>query len=374
MTEHQLSRLLHEQTPEPPASIDLEELATRIREQAAPTLPRRRWLTPVTAAAATVAVVAAGAGVAVLTRDSGPAPTTTGLPDSTGSRLSTAGTPTTGSTLPGTTSGKTAEPALAWARQVVKRWEEQTEGQPFIPVGAWDFQRLGTVTAQERPYAAALDARRVVLAISLPPAPSTSGVVRWDDGSTRAADVQAAGQTFLQLLHSGTLCTNCPVTAEGGQTLRVTAAVLTTMRIQTTRGEATIPAWRFSFAGTRLQALQSAVDARAPAVVTTASEPVADSMVSANRAELAADGVTLTVHVRGLHNPAAKICGADYTGYAIETGRTAGILVTQRLNPTRVPCPAPMADRTVTITLTTPLEDRAVLDTAHGTPLPITRR
>jgi hypothetical protein len=359
-TERQLAELLRTHTPEPPESIDLPEMAGRIQGDGL--FRRRRWVLPATAAAAVVAVVAAGVTVSRLTDGGGsgsPTPVAAGTPSVAGS-------------------GATPSPqALAWAKRMVERWESGTGADAFVPIGSWEFQQVGKWTdpmGADRPYALALDTRLIVSRAGLPTQSST-GSIRWDDGRAQAAETLSAKASFDLMLTGGIRCANCPavMNRDGAkiEPLTVTAAAPATMRVQTDRGPATVPAWRYSFAGTGVQALQAAV--RGPSMMPAATSGTGKTgpvTVAVERVTVAPDDRTLTASFTGALGGRDKACGQDYSGYAIQTDRTVGILVVPvpaGLQPDQLVCNAVGADRTVTVRLDQPLKDRVVIETVHGT-------
>jgi hypothetical protein len=265
---------------------------------------------------------------------------------------------------------------------MIGRWEAETAGAgDFVPIGgAWQFQQVGQwtdVMGRDRPLAVALDARRITSRIDLGRQTPAKGVIAWADGRTEPTELLAVKEGFDRLLAGGIRCVNCPDgTVDGVKPtpLSVTAATLSTMRVNTSRGLATIPAWRFTFAETKVQALEAAV--RAPTVATTDPDSTTKpQMLAIERVGLAPDGRTLTAYFTGAPGTADKPCGADYGGYAVQSDRAVGIVIASATDPSNEGvCPAIGAVRTVTVRLDAPLQDRTVLETAGGTPVPITYR
>jgi hypothetical protein len=157
----------------------------------------------------------------------------------------------------------------------------------------------------------------------------------------------------------------------GGITPRpvtLTAVRLTTLVVETTRGQATVPAWQFSFAETGVRLLVAA--AQAARVEPTsrgrgAGMPVFD-------ASIASDGRTLTVGFVEAR-PSSRIpCGADYFGYPVESANAVGVVITVRAYPRRVVCAAVGYGREVTVRLAAPLAGRSVLELQGGTAVALT--
>jgi hypothetical protein len=343
---------VHTNTPEPPQSIDLVGMAARI--QSRDRSLRRRWVLPAIAAAAVVAVVAAGLTVARLTDGSG------------------SGTPVAGDQP--SVAAKAAKPspeALAWANKLVERWDSGTTPGNFVPIGDWEFQEAGRwtdVMGADRPYSLALATRLIVSRTELP-TESSIGSVRWDDGLSQASTMLSAKASYDGLLTGGVRCGNCPAGTFDGVELKpltVTTAAPATMRVRTDRGSATIPAWRFSFAETKVQALQAAV--RGPSMAPTPASMGASAPLSIaiDQVTVAPDDRTLTASFGGA--PAGGPCGADYSAYAVQGARAVGIVVvpvpTKRTG--NYACTAQAVGRTITVHLDQPLNDRVVIETVHG--------
>jgi hypothetical protein len=348
MTDTELAKLLRTQTPQPPPAIDLTAMAARIQADNPPR--RRRWLAPGIAAAAVIVVVAASLVVAR-------------LPGDESSPTADSGTPASGP--------RPSQAQLAWARTLADGWKSQT----FVPLGAdWDFQQVGTLTdptGSDRPYMLALAARRITSRIDLsytPPVPLPAP--RWADGRPLPVSVLPLSATFDRLLAGGIRCANCPEGVVDGvrvKPLSVINATPSTMRVQTARGPAVIPAWRFTFAETSVQVLQAAVE---PPMVATATAMASKAtpgppMIPVERVEVAADGRTLTASF-----PLAP-CGQRYAGYAVESDHTVGIVVATS-SPNDKTCMAPATLHSVTVHLDAPLKDRGVIETARGGAVPVT--
>lgn len=336
MTDTELAELLHTHTPEPPPSIDLAEMAARI--QAEP--DRRRRLIPMTAAAAVIATVAVAGAVARLPGDES-------APTATSSTSAMASGP------------RPSQAQLAWARMLVDRWTSQA----FVPLGAdWEYQQVGNWTdpaGSQEPYFFALNERRITSRIDLsftPPEPLPAP--RWADGRPLPLPVLPLRSTFDRLLAGG--CGGCAGRVKL-KTLTVTGASPSTMRVQTARGPAVLPAWRFTFAETRVQALQAAVDAPMAMTMTSSSARSAPPMNQVERVKVAtADGRNLTAYFISVP------CGQRYAGYAVESDNAVGIVVVAS-NPSNRTCMAPGFLDHVTVHLAAPLKDRVVIETARGT-------
>jgi hypothetical protein len=95
-----------------------------------------------------------------------------------------------------------------------------------------------------------------------------SGTVTFPDGSTRAVALVGARTAYEALVPHRV--DSCPPAADRCAALVVTAAELGTTTLLTNRGQATVPAWRFSVAGMSQPILRVAV---APAELVTPPAP-----------------------------------------------------------------------------------------------------
>ena len=226
---------------------------------------------------------------------------------------------------------------------------------------------------KDRPSFIALALRQIVSGIPLGETSPADGTITWADGTIQPIEVRPAKATFDHLRTGAAYCPKCPPGTFDGvkaRTLTITRATLTTMQVMTTRGRATVPAWRFQFAGSPVQVLQAAV--AAPLVGPAAQDP--QHPVDAQRidsAEVAADGRTLTVEYLG------GMCdGSDLVAQAIETDHAVGIILVRRpprdkQSGEKVACPAVGIPKKAAVRLATPLNGRAVLETVMGMAVPV---
>jgi hypothetical protein len=110
-----------------------------------------------------------------------------------------------------------------------------------------------------------LEQRRIRVRVEIPERSPGDGVVTWRNGSTARTPVGSATEAYDRLLAGAMRCANCPAdgTMDGitPQAVTLTAVRLTTLVVQTTRGQATVPAWQFSFAESRVRLLVAAAKA-----------------------------------------------------------------------------------------------------------------
>jgi hypothetical protein len=282
-----------------------------------------------------------------------------------------------------------SENQLARANDLLDRWERLVGASTYVPIGTWEtqpaeweFQEVGNwpdSNGKDRPSFIALALRQIVSGIPLGTTSPADGTITWADGTTEPTEVRPAKATFDHLRTGAVYCPKCPPGTFDGvkaRTLTITRASLTTMQVSTTRGRATVPAWRFQFADSPVQVLQAAV--AAPLVGPAPQDP--QHPVDAQRidsAELAADGRTLTVTYTG------GICGdSDLVAQAIETDHAVGIILVQhppsesekKQSGEKVACPLVGVPKKAAVRLAAPLNGRAVLDTVLGMAVPVGSR
>jgi hypothetical protein len=145
------------------------------------------------------------------------------------------------------------------------------------------------------------------------------------------------------------------------------------VKVQSSRGSATAPAWEFSLNGTTVLVTEIAVAARGsisvePPPWDANNPPAGLSIESATRS---ADGLELTASFTGAPDGADKPCGEDYTAEAVESDLAAVIIVTRHSNGFAGACAMVGAVRSATATLAKPLGERAVLEVVEGRPVPV---
>ena len=197
-----------------------------------------------------------------------------------------------------------------------------------------------------------------------PPKGAPSGVVAWPDGSSMKVSVLSEAQVFSALKNNTAgMCPSCATTP-----LAVTAAQPTTMRVPTSRGTASVPAWAFTLQGVSTPVIQAALPAGS--YVTEYSfrspkeqlGPLGKGFVGAVEATPSADGRTLTLVLE--NSP----CYTKWGGLVAEAGDVVvagGWMYDPHPD---APCAASLVGRTVTVRLAKPLGDRLVLDAATGWP------
>jgi hypothetical protein len=366
MSEERLTEILHRDTPEPPNSIDLPRMARQIADgQTArprrwflpgPEGPRRR-LVPALIAAAAIAAIALATATVVSHRADQPEPAGGG-PRPTGHQLDR-------------------------AKDALEGWDKAIGGSAYIPIrpstgggssnpATWQFEQVGNwpgMTGRPTPDSAAMALRLIAEQAPLSKTRPPAGRVVWAGGDSTSVQLLSPAETLQQLRAGADICVGCkPGEIDGvkASTLVISKVTLTTMQVQTTRGPATVPAYRFSFVGKAVQALQAAI---APPTV---KRLPADDQFAVSIETVSPDRQTLTLHFTGVPGPASRPCGADYSAFAVESGQAVAIVVTVKPHGGNENCTGVGAEREAAVQLTEPLAARAVLDTASGTAVRVT--
>lgn len=199
-----------------------------------------------------------------------------------------------------------------------------------------------------------------------PPSGGPAGVVTWPDGSSMKVPVLSEAQAF-SVLQNNTVgrCPSCVTTP-----LAVTAAKPATMRVATSRGAASVPAWSFTLRGVSAPVIEAALSPdsyvteyslHAPAV---RLGPLGKGFVGAVAATPAVGGRTLTLMLEG------SPCDTTWGGLVTEAGDVVIAGGWMHDPYPDAPCAGSLVGRTVTVRLARPLGDRVVLDAATGWPTP----
>lgn len=187
------------------------------------------------------------------------------------------------------------------------------------------------------------------------------GLVRWADGSTLRLPLLTARAAFDELAAQRP----CGGPSGCGQ-LRVTGARPGVVTIRTSRGLASVPAWRFTVAGLGWTVSEVAV-ARTALVVLPAYGPIPRAGQGtpgiSGFNSVSADGRTLTLSFAG------SACDAAWGAYRYETNGTVVVGSWEKPIAGGAPCASVGVPHTARVTLTRPLASRIILDVASGLPL-----
>jgi hypothetical protein len=263
----------------------------------------------------------------------------------------------------GTQSGNSAT-FTARARQVVAQWQVSPAARAWrtglVLLGPGELTSIprdaGFASMHQKD---AFGAGRFRLAGALP-RQALHGRIRWADGSTQAAPLLGARAAFRQLA-ANQACAVPPC----GQ-LTITSAQPTVVTVDTSRGPAVIPAWRFTMAGLGWPVTEAAV--ASGNFITLPSPfplPASGRVVpgASGLRAVSADGRTLTVQI---------ITGVCVTAWGARVYQAGSAVVVGSWSGGGDPgqaCPAMAVMRYVRATLARPLGSRVVLDVASGEPL-----
>lgn len=199
-----------------------------------------------------------------------------------------------------------------------------------------------------------------------PPSGAPATVVTWPDGSSMRVPVLSAAQVFNAMKkNTQGKCPSCVTTP-----LAVTGAKPTTLRVPTSRGTASVPAWSFTLQGVSTPYIQAALPPgsyvteysfHAPAEQLA---PLGKGFVGVVGATASADGRTLTLMVSG------SPCDTSWGGLIAEVSDMVVVGGWMHNPHPDAPCAASLVGRTVTVQLAKPLGDRVILDAATGWPAP----
>jgi len=254
---------------------------------------------------------------------------------------------------------------VARARQVTAQWDRSAAARVWrtglVLVDASDLTPVppgaGFGSQREKD---AFGSTHFRLAGILPAGP-LPGLVRWADGTTLRLPLLTAGAAFAELAAQRP----CGGPFACGQ-LTVTGAQPGVVTVRTSRGLASVPAWRFTVAGLGWKVREVAV-ARSAMVVLPGYGPIPAAGRNTpgvnGLAAVSADGRTLTFSFTG------SACDAAWGAYRYETSTT--VVAGSRETPSagNTPCPAVGVPRTARVSLARPLGTRVILDVASGLPL-----
>ena len=272
--------------------------------------------------------------------------------------------PSTGNAGQGTTESASSATFTARARQVVAQWKVSPAGRAWrtglVLLGPGELTPIprdaGFASQHQKE---AFGAGRFRLAGSLP-GQLLHGRIRWADGSTLAVPLLGAQAAFQQLA-ANRACDIPPC-----DPLTVTAARPAAVTVDTSRGPAVIPAWRFTVTELRWPVTEAAV---ASGNFVTLPDPfplpVAGRGVPgvAELLAVSADGRTLTLQIMTGACDTAWGARLYQVGSAVVVGSWSGGGSAGQA------CPAMALLRSARVTLARPLGSRVLLDVATGQPL-----
>jgi hypothetical protein len=250
------------------------------------------------------------------------------------------------------------------ARDDLTRWADAVAA-----AGGPGFALVGEATGQigdweERVGAnnkLALLSGKVETAVPLSADTPPPAQVRWMDGSAETVPIISAARALAELQATeGQGCPDC-------NPLVITGATLTSAKIDTSRGPATVPVWQFSLQGTTVRVTRAAISPGGPVHVSPPEWNPDDPPIglSVSWAFGHAGGRALMVGFDG------DSCGTDYTAEAVESPSAIVVIIVE--HPSSATCGRGVGmNRTATAQLAAPLGGRTVLEVREGLPVPLT--
>jgi hypothetical protein len=273
-----------------------------------------------------------------------------------------------GRTPPSVSQDGQAKPSATFetrARQVTAQWDRSQATRAWLtglvlldPSELVPIPRNEGFASQEQKDAFGSGHFRLAGTLPAEPLP---GLVRWAGGATVKLPLLTARAAFAELAAQRP----CGGPDPCGE-LTVTGAQPATVTVMTSRGPASVPAWRFTVTGLGWPVSEVAV-APSALVVLPGYGPIPPAGRNtpgvSGRTAVSADGRTLTVSFVG------SACDVTWGAYRYESASTVVVGSWQKPSAGNAPCPAVGVSRTARVTLTRPLDTRAVLDVASGLPL-----
>lgn len=271
------------------------------------------------------------------------------------------------------------------AAQVAEVW------RTLPPTGAWStgFVPLGGLTVKpaagpggqplDEATQTALNAGFFVLETSLPTDSAADGEIAFPDGTPMKVGLVDAKTAWKDLAPADPAdCTSDPgepdPTGSGGpddttshkvpcSTLRVTAAELGTIPLQTSRGTATVPAWLFTVEGLDEPIARVAVSPEDIDEVPQVDVPEAGDLTGLVAAQdlVSVDGATVTYHL------GVGACDTDIKPLFLETDSV--VVVAGSATSSGEVCIDLLKYEPVTITLSKPLGSRPLVSAHTGQPV-----
>ena len=201
---------------------------------------------------------------------------------------------------------------------------------------------------------------------STSPLPDTTGQgnIRFADGTTLPVPLDGAQTAYSRLpQRSG----DCPMAGQPPtcQWLTITAAQLSTVQVSTTRGQATVPAWRFAVAGLTQPLIRVAV---APSAMTSLPQVTLPD----HRAPAGVVGAMNLVSSRGdvvAFTIGIGACDTDPRGLVRETPELVVVGGSVTLPDAGTSCTAQLLLQRVEVRTKQPVGTRPIVDALSGQPV-----
>jgi hypothetical protein len=254
---------------------------------------------------------------------------------------------------------------VARARQVIAQWDRSAAARIWRSgLVLMDASEL-TSTPPDAGFSSgqqkdAFGSGHFKLAGTLPTG-ALPGLVRWANGSTLRVPSLTAAAAFAELATQQP----CGGPEVCGQ-LTVTGAQPGAVTVHTSRGLASVPAWRFTVAGLGWKVSEvaiarnalAALPAYGPIPAAGRNTPGIDGLIV-----VSPDGRTLKLSFVG------GACDAAWGAYRYQSNGAVVVGSWEKSDAGDTPCPAMGIPRTARVTLTHPLGTRVILDVASGLPV-----
>ena len=264
------------------------------------------------------------------------------------------------------------------ARQLLASWDALIGAAPADAIvftggledgGGWNGKNAED---QKSAFNAGLIEAQPDLSAETPP----PGSVQWPDGSTQSVDLISASAALAALVADSDGSGSC----DGCSPLVVVGAKLVSVKVQTSRGLASVPAWQFLWTDQDTPIDPVTFVAVKDAVVVGDGD-LAGATYDGDPLELAygtAQSTSLTVSFVGSPWPGDNPCGAEYSASSVESDRAVAVIIEEHHSaspfPVQTPpiaCPAVGLVRAISVDLSNPLGERTVLDVAYSKPVPL---
>jgi hypothetical protein len=190
------------------------------------------------------------------------------------------------------------------------------------------------------------------------PAAALRGQVRWDSGETASVPALTALATFREL------ATNAACTVPPCGEMTVTAASPSVLTVGTSRGPATVPAWKFTVSGLDFPVTRAALAPGSYSSLPAWPRPGVTAWSSgASVTRVSGDGRVLTLLFD------TGVCVSGWGGLVYETPTAVVIGSWARNSTADGACPAMAAERYAPVRLTRTLGSRVILDAGTGLPV-----
>ncbi len=273
-----------------------------------------------------------------------------------------------GTASPGrwTTAGSAASMVTAFETQLASAVDgalifagtsgENTDNTPVVVQGEWSSARLSNGLTERENNTQSLRAGNLTPPVRLPTATTTARIVV-SNTDVRRLPVQSAKDAFAGLAQAdGPACAEC-------EPIVITGVTSTTMRVNTTVGRLTVPAWSYAVEDSEARIVVPALTPSAlinpgPGYRGETAAEFVRSQLPLWRFSMGGDGRVLTAY---LDTGEIRARGGCWRLYAVERDSAVAVFATSGRGIPAAPCAS--SSGRVTLQLAKPLGDRTLLDT-----------